>query len=200
MNRVLNNRRQPRPGMKKHEGRLHGTYNALFDLIHPPKHANVIQTEVIGLARNTESTSVLGDPQAAKHIAGASLEVVQRFSKAVFRRDIETAYALCANEQRVNMSLKQFMNKLSWADSHYGGPALDLLVERIGGIYADTASRKRSNTDGDWPKETPKPNKRAYVGTFWLTDKKQKCGRWVLFWVTEEAEGYRIAKFKQYLQ
>ena len=75
-----------------------------------------------------------------------------------------------------------------------------MVVERITWIYADAASRKKSNVDGDWPKDTPKPNKRALVGTFWLVDKSKKRGRSVFFWVTEEAKGYRIAKFKQYLQ
>lgn len=198
--RVLDTWRNPRPGMKKHEKKLHSTYNALFHLIFPPKHANVAQTEMAGLAGNKESTSVLGDPKDAKQIAKQSLELVQRFSKAVFKQDIEEAYVLCANELRQNMSVKQFVNKLDWANSHYGGPAVDLAVERITWIYADAASRKRSNADGDWPKETPKPNKRALVGTFWFTAPKEKRGRWAFFWVTEETGGYRIAKFKQYLQ
>jgi hypothetical protein len=46
----------------------------------------------------------------------------------------------------------------------------------------------------------PKPNKRATVGTFWFTEPAKNVGRWVFFWVTEEPEGYRIAKFQQYLQ
>jgi len=39
--------------------------------------------------------------------------------------------------------------------------------------YCDEASRDRSNKDGDWPKETPKPNKRA-IAFGWFTDQKMK--------------------------
>lgn len=198
--RVVDTRRKPRPGMKKHEARLYDTYNVLFDIIFPPKHADLEQTEIIGLAGNKESTSVLGDTKEAKGIAKASLDVVCRFSKAVFKLDIESAYKLCANELRCIMSVEQFVATLKRADSRFGGAAVELVVEHIPWIYADAASRKRSNVDGDWPKETPKPNKRALVGTFWFVDKSQKRGRSVFFWITEEAEGFRIAKFKQYLQ
>jgi len=198
--RVVDARRKPRPGMKKHDARLYGTYNVLFDLIFPPKHADLEQTEIAGLAGNKESTSVLGDPKAARSIAKHALDVVRRFSKAVFKQDIESAYELCANELRCGMSVDQFVASLKRADSRFCGPAVDLVVEHIPWIYADAASRKRSNADGDWPKETPKPNKRALVGAFWLADKTKRRGRSVFFWVTEEAEGYRIAKFKQFLQ
>lgn len=198
--RVLDTWRNPRPGMKKHEEKLHSTFRALFVLIYPPKHANVVQTEMVGLAGNKESTSVLGDPTDAKVIAKHSLDVVRRFSKAVFTQDIEKAYGLCANELRTGRSVKQFFTDLQKADTRYGGPAVDLMVERITWIYADEASRRRSNTDGHWPKETPKPNKRALVGTFWIVDTKTKRGRWVFFWITEESDGYRIAKLNQYLQ
>lgn len=60
--------------------------------------------------------------------------------------------------------------------------------------------QKRGNNNGDWPKDTPRPNKRAIVGTFWFTNPAKNEGRWVMLWVTEEAEGFRIAKFNQYLQ
>ena len=162
--------------------------------------ASIPETDIKGLAGNKESTSVLGDPKDAKKIAKQSLDVVQRFSKAVFKQDIETAYGLCANELRTWMSVKRLVTELQKADSEFGGPPVDLMVERITWIYADEPSRQRGNSDGQWPKDTPKPNKRALVGTFWYTDQKKQKGRWVFFWVTEEAEGYRIAKFSQYWQ
>ena len=198
--RVLDVWRNPKPGMKKHEAKLHGNYNALFDLIFPPKYASVPQVEVVGLAGNKASTSVIGDPKEAKAIAKKSLEVVRWFSKAVFKQNIEAAHSLCAIELRASMGVNQLLNKLNWADSHYGGPAVELIVEHITWIYADEVARKRSNADGDWPKETPKQTKRALVGAFWVADKKKKSGRSIFFWITEEAEGYRVAKFKQYLQ
>jgi hypothetical protein len=188
---------RPRPGMKKQDQEFDRCCRAMSDALFPEEYP---ETEIVGLAGNKECTSVIGDPKDAKTIAKRSLDIVRRFSKAVFRQDIESAYKLCANELRTVMSVKQFVTEVNRSDSRFGGPAVDLIVERITWIYADTASRKKSNSSGDWPKGTPKPNKRALVVTFWFTDKKTKQGRWVFFWVTEESEGYRIAKFKQYLQ
>lgn len=188
---------KPRPGMKGHNQEFDRSAMALSDAIFPPP---TDETEIVGLAGNKESTTVIGDPKAAMAIAKESLDVVERFSKAVFKQDLATAYKLCATELRAAMSTGQFATALNNADSKHGGPAFDLLVERITWVYANAEARKKSNSSGDWPKETPKQNKRSLVGSFWLTDKKKKCGRSVFFWVTEEAKGYRIAKFKQYLQ
>lgn len=188
---------KPRPGMKEHNEEFDRSAKALSDAIFPPQF---VETEIIGLAGNKESTTVIGDPKEAKMIAMESLDVVSRFSKAVFKQDISSAYKLLANELRSAISPGQFTNALKDADSKYGGPAVDLFIERITWLYADADARKKSNSSGDWPKDAPKQNKRSLIGSFWLTDKKKKCGRSVFFWVTEEANGYRIAKFKQYLQ
>jgi hypothetical protein len=188
---------KPRPGMKEHNQEFDRAARAFSDAIFPPAF---VETEVVGLAGNKKSTTVIGDPKDAKAIAKQSLDVIQKFSDAVFQQDLGAAYKLCANEWRTNMSIEQFAASLKSADSKYGGAAVDLIMEYITWIYADADARKKSNSDGDWPKETPKQNKRSLVGGFWLTDKKQKSGRSVFFWITEEAEGYRIAKFKQYLQ
>lgn len=188
---------RPRPGMKKQDQEFDRCCRAISDAFFPTEYP---ETEVVGLAENKESTTVIGDTKDAKTIAKASLDVVRRFSNAVFKRDIESAYKLCANELRSVMSVEQFLSGLTRSDSRFGGPAVDMVVECITWIYADAASRKKSNARGDWPKETPKPNKRALVGAFWFVNKSQKRGRSVFFWVTEEAEGYRIAKFKQYSQ
>jgi hypothetical protein len=150
----------------------------------------------------TTDTFVLGGEAEARKIARQSLEVVQRFSEAVIKQDIETAYALCANELISWMSVQRFVTELAKADKQYCGKPISYFPERITWIYADDASRKESNTEGDWPKDTPKPNKRALVGGWWTAQKSAEgeLGRSVFFWVTEEAEGYRIAKFKQYQQ
>jgi len=188
---------KPRPGMKGHNQEFDRSAKAFSDAIFPPAF---VETEVVGLVGNKKSTTVIGGPKDAKAIATKSLDVIRKFSKAVFKQDLETGYKLCANELRTIMSVEQFATFLKSADSKYGGPAVDLIVENITWIYADVDARKKSNSDGDWPKETPKQNKRSLVGGFWLTDKKRKSGRSVFFWITEEAEGYRIAKLKQYLQ
>jgi hypothetical protein len=196
-NRLCDGWHEPRPGKKKQVERMHQTFRALDDLIYPP---DLSETEIAGLAGNEESTTVLGDTAAAGTIAKFSLEAVRKFSQAIFKGDVETAYELCAIEFRRGKNLKQFTEELRKADSSYGGPAVDLRIERITWIYADEASRQRPNSKGDWPKDTPKSNKRSLVGTFWFTDRKTRQGRWVFFWVTEESEGYRVAKFNQYLQ
>jgi hypothetical protein len=162
--------------------------------------AKIPETDIVGLAGNDNSTTVLGDPKDARTIAKRSIDLVQRFSRAVFKQDLETAYGLCANELRTWMSVKRLFTELQKADEQFGGPAVDLMIERITWIYADEASRQRANSNGDWPKDTPKSNKRALVGAFWFTDKAKEHGRSAFFWVTEEADGYRIARFKQYVQ
>lgn len=198
--RVLDVWHEPRPGMKKHADELDRVFRAWGDVIYPPEKPNEAEADIVGLAGNKEPTTVVGDPKAARKIARQSLDAVRRFSKAVFAQDIETAYGHCANELRTRLNAKRFVTELQKADAEFGGPAVDLKVERITWIYADDASRQRSNSNGDWPKDTPKSNKRALIGAFWFTNKKEQRGRWIFFWVTEEADGYRIAKFNQYLQ
>ena len=166
----------------------------------PLKKSRIIETYIPNLAGNKESALVYGDPKNAKAIGKHALQVVQRFSEAVFKGDIETAYGLCANELREWMSVKRFLTELNKADRRFGGKAVACKVEHVGGIYADEPSREQGNSVRNWPKNTPKPNKRATVGTFWFTDREANVGRWAYFWVTEEKEGYRIAKFNQYLQ
>jgi hypothetical protein len=151
---------------------------------------------------NNKETFVLGDIAIARKIGERSLDVTRRFSDAVIKQDIETAYALCANEFRCSFGVKRFVTDLRKADEEYGGKPISFTPERITWIYADEHFRKESNKAGDWPKETPKSNKRALVGGWWTAQKtaEGEFGRSVFFWVTEEAEGYRIAKFKQYQQ
>ena len=150
----------------------------------------------------SNDTFVLGDILVARKIAERSLDVVRRFSEAIIQQNIEAAYALCANEFRCSFSVKRFVSDLQKADAQYCGTPIRFSPDRITWIYADEASRKESNKQGDWPKETPKPNKRALVGGSWGTrmTAEGEVGRSVFFWVTEETEGYRIARFKQYQQ
>lgn len=174
---------------------------ALDDALIPPKPLAFPETDIQGLAGNDEYTRVWGDPKAAKIIAQGAMDIVQRFSTAVFKQDFETAYGLCANELRNWMSVKRLFTELEKADRNYGGKAVACKIERVSHIEADELARQKSgNTRGNWPKDTPKPNKRATVGAFWFTNPAENEGRWVMFWITEEADGYRIAKFNQYVQ
>lgn len=148
---------------------------------------------------NDNTTTVFGDPKAAKTTAKSCLNVIDQFSKAVFKGDIETAYGLCANELRSWMSIKRFVTTLRKADAEFDGAAVDWAVEYVAAIWADEASRVHTSSEG-WPKDTPKLNRRGTVCAFWFTNKEKNEGRWAFFYVTEEAEGFRIAKFNQYLQ
>jgi hypothetical protein len=131
----------------------------------------------------TNDTSVLGDVAEARNIADRSLDVVRRFSEAIIKQDIETAYALCANELRCSFGIKRFVTDLHTADEEYSGKPISYTPQRITWIYADEASRKESNKEGGWPKNTPKPNKRALVGGWWTAQKTSEgeFGRSVFF-------------------
>jgi hypothetical protein len=153
---------------------------------------------VDGLVPGIESTaSVVGDVDVARKIANHSLNIVQQFSEAIIRGDIERAYELCAKELRTSMSLTQFATELQQQDEEWDGKPIDYSPERIVWIYASETSRNRSNKDHDWPKGTPKPTKRAMLNGWWTTEKPD-IGRPLTFWVSEEDDGYRIAKFQPY--
>ena len=57
---------KPKPGMKAHNQEFDRSAMALSDAIFPPPSN---ETEIVGLAGNKESTTVIGDPKAAKTIA-----------------------------------------------------------------------------------------------------------------------------------
>lgn len=195
-------RKQPWDEARKKEvdAKFSALKRGLADALYP-QQTLYPEADIKRLAGNDESTKVLGDPKDAGKIAEQAMEVVHSFSASVFKGDIERAYVLCANELRTWMSVKRLVTELEKADKNFGGPAVECVIERIPLIEADEVARDKSgNKDADWPKDTPKPNKRATVGTFWFTNPAENKGRWVLFWVTEEPEGYRIAKFQQYLQ
>lgn len=188
---------QVRPEKRDDNAEFDRIWRAFWDIIYPQERK---PTEVKGLVPGSdEGTWVLGDVSAAHGIAEQALEVVKRFSEAVIRQDIEAAYGLCANELRSWMGVKRFISELEKANRQFTGKPLKYWPEQITWIYADEAARKESNKEGEWPKDTPKPNKRALVRGWW-TDRKSEVGesgRSVFFWVTEEPEGYRIAKFHQ---
>jgi hypothetical protein len=72
------------------------------------------QAYVKGLC-GKETTLVFGDPKDAKAIAKKSLDIVEQFSRAVFKQDLESAYELCANEYRVGMPVSRFIAELKKA-------------------------------------------------------------------------------------
>jgi hypothetical protein len=185
--------------------RLYGEFanlkEALDLALFPRKPLRYPKADIQGLAGNDEFTTVCGNPGEAPAIAKAAMETVHLFSDAVFGQDIETAYNLCANELREWLSPKRFVSELAKADRQYGGKPVRCMIERITYIEADASTRELiGNSDRHWPKNTPRLNKRAIVGAFWFTHSEENRGRWIMFWVTKEPAGYRIAKWQQYLQ
>lgn len=197
---LYDEQRRVRPEKSAEHDEFHQIWKAFWDILYPPTRLPV---EIKGLVPgNDSSTSVLGDVAEARKIAECALQVTKRFSDAVIRGDIETAYRLCADELQNRRNIKRFVVELEKADGQFGGKPIEYLPQNITWIYADAACRMESNKEGDWPKETPKASKRALVGGWWTDQKTSEgdFGRSVFFWVTEEADGYRIAKFDQYHQ
>src|SRR4051812_26184637 len=148
---------------------------------------------VKGLVPGTRTdTFVLGDLAEAKRIAEHALDVATRFSEAVIRQDPEAAYQYCADEWKKAAPLKKCIAELHKADEKYAGKPVAWRPERITWIYAEPTWREESNKEGDWPKDTPKQNKRALVGGSWTTGRTEQgeSGRSVFFWVTEQTDGY----------
>src|SRR2546422_3595810 len=128
--------------------------------------------EVTDIIKGIGKTRVLGDLNAARGIAEQAVDVVEQFSKAVVRREYPAAYDLCATEFRARTTLDRFSALIREGEEFARGQFVDFSVDKITWILADEASRGRDNKDGQWPKNTPKQNKRCYVGTFWFCNKE----------------------------
>jgi hypothetical protein len=147
-------------------------------------------------------TLVLGELATAKQIAADALDIATRFSDAVIRQALEAAYECCADEWKHAAGFKKFIAELHKADQKYAGKPIAWKPERITWIFAEAAWREESNKDGDWPRDTPKQTKRALLSGWWTSGivGQEESGRSVFFWITEQPDGYRVAKLKQYQQ
>jgi len=164
------------------------------------KHLHVMgklddSTGVTDIIPGIGKTRVLGDVNVARAIAQQAVALVERFCHAVVHRDYPVAYGLCAAEFRARATLERFTELIAKGEEFAQGNFIDFSVDKITWIYADDVSRNESNKDGQWPKDTPKQNKRCYVGTFWFCNKDTQEGCYGLFWITEEKDGYKAAKF-----
>jgi hypothetical protein len=123
-------------------------------------------------------------------------------SLASHRQELEAAYQCCADEWKKAAPLKKFIAELDKANTKYAGKPVACKLERITWIYAEPKWREESNAEGDWPRDTPKQSKRALVGGWWTTGTtgQDESGRSVFFWITEQTDGFRVAKLKQYQQ
>ena len=151
--------------------------------------------EVTDIIKGMGKTRVLGDVNAAWAIAEQSVDVIERFSEAAVRRDYFAAYGLCCPEFRARNTLDRLVALVGEGEKLARGPFVDFSVDKIFWIFADEASRNRSNKVGQWPKDTLKKSKRCCAGSFWFSNKETQVGWNAEFWVTEESDGYKIAKF-----
>jgi hypothetical protein len=151
--------------------------------------------EVTAIIQGMGKTRVLGDVNAAWAIAVQAVDVIERFSEAAVRGDYSAAFGLFSPEFRARTTLDRFVALVGEGEKFARGPFVDFKVDKIFWIFADEASRNRSNKVGQWPKATPKKNKRCCAGAFWFSNKDTQVGWNLEFWVTEESDGYKITKF-----
>jgi hypothetical protein len=152
---------------------------------------------VAGLDEN--STWIDGDLEDARKIARASFDVAKQFSEAVIRGDIDQAYALCATEFKASITAEELKEELKDQDEEWEGSPIEYADQGVHVIYIAENSELRSNKNHEWPKKTPKENKRALLTSWWTTERTPEgnnCGRPVEFWISEQEDGYRISKFK----
>ena len=142
----------------------------------------------------TKDTAYQGAPQGVRSIAEHSLAIVRRHTEAVGRGDFQTAYETTGVDLRAWMSLKRFETVHRDASGKYGGPPIEFRIDGFGFVLADDQARKKSKGDEGWPKTTPKETRRAILSGFWIRD-AQNHGCYGSFWITEESDEYRVAKF-----
>ena len=190
---------EPRPGaesLRENYGRILGDF---FKLIHPPEWSEMDITRCACSAHVKEKVvNYKGVASGVVPIVERSIELIQRYSGLIGRGDFESAYRLTAAGLRAWMSLKRFANEHERAAKIYRGPALDYLIYKFQFIYSDAAAQRKSTTDEGWPKKTLKEERRSCVTGFWIRDRAAQTGCAGGFLISEERDGYRIAKFTFY--
>jgi hypothetical protein len=173
--------------------------NALGAALHPPKPKppKLDISKFAGAKKiETKTTEYAGDPSGVRPIVERSLELVKNYSEAVGRGDFEAAYRLTGAGLRDWMTLKRFVGAHEKAAREYGGPALQFNVEKFQFVLADDEARKKSTAEEGWPKTTSKDVRRSRLIGFWIRDKAAQAGCCGAFWITEEDNDYRVAKFE----
>lgn len=146
-------------------------------------------------------TYVEGKPADAERIAKGATELAHRFESRLIARDYESAYAMISTPVRDSMPLKRFIANHEGEVRKFGNELpVAFEVQEIRRIYADAASQSVGNTQGEWPKQMPRNQKRATIQVFVTTlQDPNPTGCWSFLWVCEESVGeFRIAKFSYY--
>jgi hypothetical protein len=173
--------------------------NILGAAINPPEPKSTMMdiSEFAG-AKNveTKTTEYAGDSNGVRQVVERSLELVKNYSEAIGRGDFEAAYRLTGAGLQDWMTLKRFIGAHEKAAREFDGPALQFNVEAFQFVLADDTARKKSTAEEGWPKKTTKEARRSRLLGFWIRDKAANTGCGGAFWITEENNDYRIAKFE----
>lgn len=152
-------------------------------------------------AEHVEHTAVLcrGNPSRAPAVVECSIALARRYSEALARGDFESAYAMTDAGLRAAMDFADFVDGHRQAERRYGGPVLELRIERLAYVLTDEEARRHSATGPEgWFKGTSKENRRCRLVGFCVRDRTTQHGCRAALWVSEENGEYRIANFDFY--
>jgi hypothetical protein len=200
---ILANRCLPGKDKDQTEQEYYRVLNVLGAAIHPqkpqPPEMNIGKFAGVKHVKR-KRTAYAGDPDGVGPIVEHSVDLIQRYSEAVGRGDFEAAYRLTGAGLRDWMTFKRFVSTHEKAAREYGGAALEFQIDEFLFVLADAAARKKSTADEGWPKATPKDVRRSRLVGFWIRKKSLQTGCWGAFWITEENNDYRVAKFDFFTQ
>jgi hypothetical protein len=195
---IYDYRREPLPGKEAMVERYERLSLAFLHMLYPPE-PKPLELDLSGFAGSKQvkekRVTYAGDEGGVRKIVESSIVLIERYARVLGAGDFEGAYALTDSGLREWMSLKRFISDHERAAEEYHGPALEFHIDRFNFVYADDAARKKSTADEGWPKGTPKENRRAGVGGFWIRDRSDQTGCGGTLWIAEEQGLYRIAKF-----
>jgi hypothetical protein len=163
----------------------------------PPKKSETSSGTYAGY----KVTYVEGNPADAERVAKGATELADRFESRLVARDYESAYAMIATPVRESTTLKRFISNHEREVRKFGGELpVAFEVQEIRRIHADPTTQNVGNSQGEWPKQMPRNQKRATIQVFVTTRQDPvPTGCWSFLWVCEESAGeFRIAKFSYY--
>jgi hypothetical protein len=194
---LLDERRNPHPGMKPLFKEHEHIWLSLSKLAYPPEWSEMDISGFAGSEQVKEKTlNYKGDPNGVRPVVEPSIALVRRYSRLIGAGDFKAAYGLTDSGLRGEMDFKKFVVEHERAAEKFRGPALEFRINQFAYVYADAAARKESNTAREgWHKLTARENRRGRVLGFWIRDRAAKTGSGGALWIAEENKDYRVAKF-----
>jgi hypothetical protein len=189
------------PGPQETEEKTTAEFERVFGMLGEalyPSEPEWPRLDVGGFAGSaflkTKEAAYQGNPEGVRAVVEHGIAIVRRHTEAVGRGDFKAAYEDTGADLKAWMNLKRFETAHREASSRYGGPPMEFQIDGFQFVLADGQARKKSKGDEGWPKTTPKETRRAKLWGFWIRD-TQNHGCYGSFWITEESDAYRIAKF-----